>query len=125
MPMRISSEDSRIAKRAAVKGEVMCKHSCEHHGEVMDPRLWRNLPQELVELIFAELPLPRILELCECSKAWLTMTNSLALLAKFVQNATLNSSGYWDGISMARWTTMYDIKSKEWHRLLNGQGPFI
>lgn len=118
MPVCIFSNDSSKATRAAVKGEVICKHSCEHHPEVVDPRLWRKLPQELVELVFAKLPLPQIIQLCESSKAWLTMTKSAnfgeACSRRYPQLFGLLG---WNPHGKEMWTIMYDIESneaKEW-----------
>ncbi|KAG0615725.1 hypothetical protein M758_5G062100 [Ceratodon purpureus] len=47
-----------------------CPHACEAHNEMMDPALWRKLPEYLVELIFARLPLNKVVQLQSLSKYW-------------------------------------------------------
>lgn len=48
----ISPESSAEVGRAWT-----CRHSCLHHALMMDPSIWRNLPEELVAMVFARLPL--------------------------------------------------------------------
>lgn len=47
-----------------------CPHVCESHHEMMDPALWKKLPESLVELIFARLPLHNVIQLQSLSKSW-------------------------------------------------------
>ena len=47
-----------------------CPHACDAHHEMMDPALWRKLPEYLVELIFARLPLNSVIQLESLSKYW-------------------------------------------------------
>ena len=76
MQVCISNKDSRTATRSTGKCQGMCTYTCAHHPELVDSGLWRRSPQELVELVFAILPLPRIFELCESPKAWSALSKS-------------------------------------------------
>lgn len=111
----IPSKDSKTAKSAVLKDGVICRHTCEYHPEVVDPRLWRKLPQELVELVFAKLPLPLIPELRECSKAWYTMSKSFNFReACSASHPRLFGLLGWDIYGESIRSTLYDMKSNEW-----------
>lgn len=47
-----------------------CSHACEIHHEVMNPDLWGKLPEYLLELTFARLPLNKVVQLQSLSKYW-------------------------------------------------------
>jgi hypothetical protein len=53
-----------------IEDRVTCKHLCAHHTALMDPAVWRNLPEEVVQMVFARLPLHQIVRLQCLSKAW-------------------------------------------------------
>lgn len=99
-----SSENSRMARRAAAGKSQMsiCEDSCEYHQAVVDPWLWRNLSQELVELIFAKLPMPLIVELRECSQAWYTISKSSFIFREAYSEATLHFLAFWGGIFLLK-----------------------
>jgi hypothetical protein len=109
--------DSRMAKRIAGKGQMsVCKHICEHHAEVVDPWVWGNLPRELVELVFAKLPLPRIIELRKCSKG---MPRMICKTSDFrgacsESHPVLFGLLGWDAHHESLGTRLLDVKSKEW-----------
>ncbi|KAH8931741.1 hypothetical protein BDL97_19G037500 [Sphagnum fallax] len=50
----------------------------------MEEKIWRKLPQELLERILASLPLPSLLRLCTVCKCW----NSLFMSPKFLELRT-------------------------------------
>ncbi|KAG0584463.1 hypothetical protein KC19_3G211800 [Ceratodon purpureus] len=111
---------SRVDSRAGKRGKgltTLCKHSCEHHQEVVDPRVWRNLPPELVELVFAKLPLDAILGLCDVSRAWCAMSRSSSFCglfsARFPKLFGLLGMGR-VGSSYSLNTTIYDEESNKW-----------
>jgi hypothetical protein len=49
---------------------------------MMDPTLWRKLPEYLVELIFARLPLNNVVQLQSLSKDWRYVVKMLKLFHK-------------------------------------------
>jgi hypothetical protein len=53
-----------------VEDRVTCKHFCAHHTSLMDPAVWRNLPEEVMQMVFARLPMLQIVSLQCLSKAW-------------------------------------------------------
>lgn len=68
---------SNTVKRVTVEPlQVGCRHACEHHPELMDRSLWSTLPQELVELVLARLPMQQLVELCRCSQVWSIVSRS-------------------------------------------------
>jgi hypothetical protein len=112
--MCASSRDSRAAKSG--KGRtIKCKHTCEHHQEVVHSWTWRN---ELVALVFAQLPLPHIFRLCESSEAWSAMSSlssipSGALSERFPKLVVLLG---WGPATKQFTATIYGHESQEWLR---------
>jgi hypothetical protein len=53
-----------------------CTHSCSDHTEPMNPNLWGNLPQEILQNVFAHLPLGEISCLKLLSKEWRQIVSS-------------------------------------------------
>lgn len=109
--------DSRMAKGIAGKGQMsVCKHICEHHAEVVDPWVWGNLPRELVELVFAKLPLPRIIELRKCSKGMPRMICNTSDFREACSESHPVLFGLlgWDAHHESLGTRLLDVKSKEW-----------
>lgn len=53
-----------------------CTHSCSDHTELMNPNLWGNLPQEILQNVFAHLPLGEISCLTLLSKEWRQIVSS-------------------------------------------------
>lgn len=47
-----------------------CRHSCSEHEQVLNPVLWSTLPLELLQCVFAKLPIPDICRLKSLSKEW-------------------------------------------------------
>lgn len=114
MQVCISNKDSRTATRSTGKCQGMCTYTCAHHPELVDSGLWRRLPQELVELVFAILPLPRIFELCESSKAWSALSKS----SNFRQACSEGHPKFSRLVGFnchfeSTWTRIHDIES-EW-----------
>lgn len=54
---------AREAKRAALNGSRVCRHTCAYHSEMMDPWVWSTLPEHLLAHIFARLSLSQIFAL--------------------------------------------------------------
>jgi hypothetical protein len=54
----------------------VCTHACEHHEELVNPGVWGNLPQELMERVFGKLPLPPILQFRESCLDWSGLVQS-------------------------------------------------
>ena len=122
---------SRVDSRAGKRGKgltTLCKHSCEHHQEVVDPRVWRNLPQELVELVFAKLPLDAILGLCDVSRAWCAMSRSSSFCglfsARFPKLFGLLGMGRVGSIYSLT-TTIYDEESNKWLCYIDEKWPLL
>lgn len=83
-PEDISDSDGKSMSSIVVESDVKtdensrrdsqsqrwCPHVCEAHPEMMDPALWKKLPEYLVELIFARLPLHNIVQLQSLSRYW-------------------------------------------------------
>ena len=97
-----SSRHSREAKRAAAGRDqsVVCRHSCEHHQEVVDPWLWRNSSQELWSSSFQN-------SLCFISSintsfSALRRCHSSPLSAERSPKDTLNSLGFLRGSNHTR-----------------------
>jgi hypothetical protein len=116
MQVCVPSKYSRIGTRGAgLKGWGICKHYRVHHAEVMDPGLWRKLPEELVERVFAKLPLPCVVELRNSSKAWYNMSKS-ANFGKACSKSHPKVFGIlgWRPDTCCMRTTLYDIETEEW-----------
>lgn len=114
----------RSTKRPSVQGQVTCQHSGEHHPELVERWLWRKLPQEVVELVFAHLPLPQIVGLRTCSEAWSVLSKSSNFLdACSVRYPKLFGLSVWEVHCESMRTTVYDIKSREWLGVELGAPP--
>jgi hypothetical protein len=76
----VPASDPRKGKRAVIDygATAICKHSCDAHVEVMDPRLWSQLPVELLACVFARLSLPQIFALQKLSGVWSKRSRSSA-----------------------------------------------
>lgn len=112
------SIETRVAKRtaAARNGPQVCRHICIHHPEMIDPGLWSNLSEDLVGLVFARLPVSRIVELKNSSSAWSSLSDSSSFKESFAEaNPNLFGLLGWDNNLETFWTRMFDAKSKEWH----------
>jgi len=112
------STETKVAKRAAAagNGSQVCRHVCIHHPEMIDPGLWSKLSEDLIGLIFARLPIPRIIELQKSSSAWSSMSDSSSFKRSFADaNPNLFGLLGWDNDLETFWTRMFDAKSMEWH----------
>jgi hypothetical protein len=100
---------------------VTCKHFCAHHTSLMDPAVWRNLPEEVLQMVFARLPLLQIVSLKCLSKAW--RWNVTAVESGFrrlcaglqkpnvfaLADEAIHSIGVLD-------IKMFDVEAQKWHK---------
>lgn len=108
-----SSTETRVA---AWKGPQVCTHTCFHHPEIVNPGLWSKLTEDLVGLVFARLPIPRIIGLRKCSEAWSAMSNSSSFKEAFGEaNPKLFGLLGWDGDLENFRTRILEVTSKQWH----------
>ncbi|KAG0579974.1 hypothetical protein KC19_4G139300 [Ceratodon purpureus] len=100
-----------------VRSTVTCRHSCKLHPELMDSNLWSKLPEELVQLVFARLPLVKIFDLCAQSSAWSTMsrTSNFRGVCSKRHLKLLGFVGVDADLEIV-WNSVYDIKSNKWTR---------
>lgn len=112
-----SSTETRVANmRAAWNGPEICTHTCIHHPEIVNPGLWSKLGEDLVGLVFARLPIPRIIGLRKCSEAWSAMSDSSSFKGAFAEaNPKLFGLLGWDSDLENFRTRILDVTFKEWH----------
>jgi hypothetical protein len=70
LPVPTSRNSFATAKKSVVKGELVCTHACAHHPELVNPGVWRDLPQELMERVFGKLSLSTILQFRKSCLDW-------------------------------------------------------
>ncbi|KAG0599075.1 hypothetical protein M758_12G125700 [Ceratodon purpureus] len=112
-----SAIDLKVAKRVSLKTlQVGCRHTCEHHAELMDRSLWSKLPKELLELVLACLPMPQLVEICRCPERWSILSKS----PDFRHECSKRHPKIF-GLVGRKWnpgrtlrTVVYDIKSNDW-----------
>ena len=109
--------ESQAVKRVSVETlEVGCRHSCEHHPELMDRSLWSTLPQELVELVLARLPMQQLVELCKCSQVWSALSKSPDFRRECSKRhpKLFGLVGWKEYPGRTVSTVVYDIESNDW-----------
>jgi hypothetical protein len=115
---KLSVVDSEIVKRVSLESTKVpgCRHTCEHHPELMDRSLWSTLPQELVELVLARLPMQQLVEICRCSQLW-------SIIAKSPEFRHECSKRHPKLFGLVGWkehpgrtvcTVVYDIETNDW-----------
>lgn len=60
---RDDHSESKNRRKEAMDSERVksaCEHSCGDHTKLMNPGLWETLPRELLQLVFARLPVDEI-----------------------------------------------------------------
>lgn len=109
---------TRELKRRVVETESPCGHVCPQHPAMLDPAVWSRLPEELLELTFARLPLPNIQRLRCLSKQWDRSLNEKShfkatcaevnrkIFALLEEN--IDDYGKF-------WIKLYDMYSNRWH----------
>lgn len=115
-----------------------CRHVCAEHEELMNPNLWERLPRDVLQIVFARLPLPDISRLHCLSRAWrMTMatldSEDNALHSDFF---TVCGEAYprlfafikpFGSARVAFKITVFDVKSNKWHtsRIVLGHGQVM
>jgi hypothetical protein len=116
LPVPTSRNGFTTGKKSVVKGQLVCRHACAQHPEVVDPGVWRNLPQELVGRVFGKLPLPTILQFRKSCLDWSGLVQS-----SNIKEGCAEGHPKLFGLVVYRPRTMpyiyiHDIKSEEWLR---------
>lgn len=106
-------------KRTAVEGgSTTCGHICPQHPATLDPVVWSRLPEELLELIFARLPVAEIRRLQCLSKQWqrhmVGKSRFKGICAKINSKifALVSEDVDWYGMF---WVKLYDVNANKWH----------
>lgn len=86
----------------------------------MDPGIWSALPNDLVQLVFAHLPLTHIFRLQVLSKEWKWKWNVTARESEFRKVCEATQSKVFGlvfkGEESGQFTLrFYDIRSQKWH----------
>ncbi|KAG0616657.1 hypothetical protein M758_5G132300 [Ceratodon purpureus] len=93
--------------------------SCEHcgHGLVLDPLVWNKLPDHLLVLVLARLPLPDIFLVPRLSKAWLATSKTPSF--RKLCAASQYSSKLFGIVSLPSlkglWLIAYNVYYQKWH----------
>ena len=66
-----------------------CEHECAHHAALMNPTIWSGLPVELLQSVFARLPLAGIIRLQCLSREWNRILNRIANQDRDVDGSVL------------------------------------
>jgi hypothetical protein len=133
MPVPTSRNGFATAKKSVVEGQLVCTHACAHHEELVNPGIWRNLPQELMGRVFGKLPLRTILQFRESYLDWSRLVQS-----SNIKEGCAEGHPKVVGLVVHRPLTMpyiwiHEIKSKEWLRfatmpsyygILDDDGPY-
>lgn len=102
-------------KRVATAGE--CAHSCL--CTPMYPGLWRTLPKELLQLVFARVPVPKINQLRCLSREWrlslYTGSNFMWACAEAGPKIFETITEHCQGL-ISVW--LYDIRANRWHTFM-------
>lgn len=112
----IQESNPKLVNRAREGAQMGCRHFGEHHLGVIDPCIWSALPEELVEIVFAKLPMPKIIDLIRDSEAWSTLSESPNFRQRCSERHFF-SLMRWDSASVEGDTvraTVFDITSNEW-----------
>lgn len=112
-----NTDHPKRAKTSAMQ-MIGCRHFCKHHKEVVDPWLWSTLPLELVEIVFAKLPLQTIITLTRRYGAWAELTNATNFREFCAQrHPKLLALMRWGGASADGDTvraTVFDVAVSNW-----------
>ncbi|KAG0617813.1 hypothetical protein M758_4G017000 [Ceratodon purpureus] len=107
----------------AVETQLICKRSCPEHKEVMSPALWGALPKDLLQIVFAHLPLADFSRLRCLSEEWRdsieTPHSEFIQVCKAVISTHTNSfaliSTDKDDMYGVFWVRVFDMKANRWH----------
>lgn len=66
----------RRSSATLTKRSTYCNHACFEHAALMNPELWRGLPEELLQLVLARLPVGEVNRLRCVSKKWRRRMNA-------------------------------------------------
>lgn len=117
----------RLSKRLAVDASASksgrsecCDHVC---GGYMDPALWSTLPAELLQMVFARLPIPQMCRYLRLlSKQWnRSVTEGSSALMTAVREAhpkmlaLVFNTREWRNSTLLSGTLLYDSKAEVWH----------
>ncbi|KAG0578385.1 hypothetical protein KC19_4G019000 [Ceratodon purpureus] len=100
--------------------QTTCGHSCPQHKEVMSPALWGALPKDLLQIVFARLPLADISRLRCLSKEWKTSIETahseFNQVCEAINSrnsfALITTDGDQHGIF---WVRVFDMNANRWH----------
>ncbi|KAG0571276.1 hypothetical protein KC19_VG001100 [Ceratodon purpureus] len=106
----------RLARRATLDTGMGFRVSA---GDWTGGKLWRSFPEDLLEMVFARLPVRTIVELIRDSHAWSIMSKSATFRRTCVERhpCSLPCLMRWDAASAEGGSvraTVYDHESKEW-----------
>lgn len=107
----------------AMEGPSLCDRWSAHHSQLMNPDLWSTLPRELLQCIFARLPLSQIIRLRCVSKEWMRTVTEADSGAEFRRShaeanpkmfgliyQTLDHDDKTFGLALC------DVRSNEWYK---------
>ncbi|KAG0597506.1 hypothetical protein M758_12G000100 [Ceratodon purpureus] len=110
---------AHVALRRRRRSLRLRQGSAVRSGDPTWGNLWRSFPEDLVEMVFARLPVGRIVELMRDSHAWSTMSKSSHFRRACAERHPCSFLGLvrwvtaWGGGGSVR-ATVYDHESNEW-----------
>lgn len=91
---------------------------------MMDPNIWSNVPQTILELVFARLPLQSLIRLRLLSKEWNADLSSRAFQLAFCDGRPRGFAVVETERADPKRVWAYDARARSWHGLPLGYLPF-
>ena len=112
-----------------VKRQIVCAHSCLEKGVLMNSGLWGSLPKEVLQLVFARLPVVAIKRLRCVSKEWkVNIDTPGSEFRKACEEASTKTFAlvYMDPDDDDRlWARVFDKDSNRWHVFRINDEPWV
>lgn len=121
--LKCAAEHMHVAEKdrtSCTQRQTICEHSCPEHKEVMSPAVWGALPKDLLQIVFARLPLAAISRLKCLSKEWKasieTAHSDFCQVCEAINPkssfALVTTDGDQHGVF---WVRVFDMKANRWH----------